>query len=127
MLLKLAERVTTEHNVRALAINLGITLDFVDTHISNHRNDINTTMYNILRGWRNSDDDDHTAYVNLHQALKRAGMRRLGEAITCGDPEEFKEGKCLPQFKECITILFPSVDIFMSRNYTSKKCYRITT
>ena len=94
MLVNLADSVTTVSDVRKLAVRgLGMESDFVQIQMSNNLNNCNSAMFEVLRGWRKTQPDNHTAYINLHQALKSTEMNHHIIAMMDGDSENFEDGK----------------------------------
>ena len=93
LLFNLASYVTSRSGVRTLAFReLGMSFSAVDLHIMNNQSDMTAAMYDILLDWRQTQPDNRTAYINLGQALKRAGMSLLIDQVMGGWLEDF-EGK----------------------------------
>ena len=86
MVLSLAKKISTESAARTLAVSgLGVDSSEVDTCLFNKK-DINMPMYDVLKDWNNSQDNDRIAYRTLCKALEDAKMNALIYEVLDGKP-----------------------------------------
>ena len=71
MLMKLSKKYSAEDEILSLTlIGLGMKEDVVQGHMKNHRHDIHKAVFEILKDWRDSQDDFKIAYEKLCAALR---------------------------------------------------------
>ena len=57
--------------LRTLAtVGLQMKETIVDSQLANHRDDINSAAYEVLKEWRNTQVNKTEAYINICKALK---------------------------------------------------------
>ena len=77
-LLKLSQYLTNKSDLRRLAvIGLQMKEHVVDSKISSNTNDMESAAYNVLKTWRNSQENIATAHRKLRNALKKVNMKFL--------------------------------------------------
>ena len=77
MLWNLAKEITNSSQLRTLGLKLKLGDSKIDTALTNHRYDINDAAYDVLRNWRDSQEDATEAYKEICKALKDAKQNLL--------------------------------------------------
>ena len=77
MLWNLAKNLTTESDVRTLALELGVKSTDVDICLTNKKDDINTAAHKVLTRWKLSEFSERVAYKKLCEALEKVRMNAL--------------------------------------------------
>ena len=76
VLWNLAKEYSNRHDLRTLALKLGLKESQVATSLTNN-NDINSAAYDLLRRWRASQDNDRIAYTNICKTLEDVEQKFL--------------------------------------------------
>ena len=82
-LLQLSENLNKDQ-LRTLAIKgLKMAGDKIDPHLYDNSSDIKTAVYNFLKEWRDSQENEKSAYSNICEALERAEMPLKINILQC--------------------------------------------
>ena len=77
MLMKLSKKYSSDEEINSLTlIGLGMKNDVVEGHMKNHRHDIHKAVFEILKDWRDSQDDFKIAYQKLCAALRHDDVNK---------------------------------------------------
>ena len=72
MVTLLCSQISTSRELRLLGcLGLGVDNKTIDTHMENHKSDINEAAYRVLKVWSDSVKDRKEAYVQLREALTK--------------------------------------------------------
>ena len=72
MLWSLAKEITNSSDIRTLGLKLKVDNSQITTFLTNHPNDINGAAFDVLRQWRDNQDNATVAYGKICEALKDA-------------------------------------------------------
>ena len=77
MLWSLAKEITSSSDVRTLGLKLELDNSKITTSLTNYPNNINDAAFDVLRQWRDSQEDATVAYGKICEALKDAKQNFL--------------------------------------------------
>ena len=82
MILDLSKLLVTPSDLREVAIKgLNMEGNKVEIHIKSNQNEITSVGYNLLREWRDTQQDSRMAYAKLIEALDKAEKPLLKLAL----------------------------------------------
>ena len=74
----LSQSITKKFDLRKLALHgLNMKSSEIERHLANESYDISEAAYQLLVEWRNSQDDECTAYIKIQNALASAELSYL--------------------------------------------------
>ena len=74
MLWSLAQQFTNSSQLCTLGLKLKLGDSKIATSLTNYGHDINAVSYDVLRKWRDSQEDATTAYKKICEALRAAEL-----------------------------------------------------